>query len=559
MGILDTSLTEISKTLGKKISYKELEDILFDFGIDVKGFDGENVKVELTPDRYDMLSVQGLGRAFRAYIEIETGLPKYKVVKHPSFVKVENPIEKWPSVVAFAVRGLKFDDEKIKEIIQIQEKIGDLLLKKRKKGGIGIYPLEKIKFPVIFTARKLDEIVFRPLEFDREITGRQILSQHPTGRKYAHILEGEEKYPLFVDSAGTIMSMPPIINSHLVGKIDEHTKDIFFEATGPNLVQLKQVANIFAAIFADMGGEIYSLDIKYSDKIVICPDVAPIKRKVSVKKINQLLGINVSSDKVKELLKRMLYDIVEAECSEDKITVLAPFFRTDLWHEIDVIDDVGRAYKYDNIKPTFPNISTVGKTLPKSDFGEKIAEIFVGLGFQETVTYISTSRQNQYKQMNIEKEPHVSITNATENTINSLRTWIIPELFKVLKNNQHHQYPQKIFEVGFVVIPDENVKDVLCRDVRKASCLIANTNADFNQAKQNLDALLRLLGVDYKVLLSEHLSFDAEKQGKIIVKDKEVGIIGEFNKKVLENWGIKVPVAGFELNIDEIFDLSFSK
>jgi len=60
-------------------------------------------------------------------------------------------------------------------------------------------------------------------------------------------------------------------------------------------------------------------------------------------------------------------------------------------------------------------------------------------------------------------------------------------------------------------------------------------------------------------LLSEHLSFDAEKQGKIIVKDKEVGIIGEFNKKVLENWGIKVPVAGFELNIDEIFDLSFSK
>lgn len=555
MGMLDITLSQINKEIGRKLTYAELEDVLFQFGLDVKGKDDDALKIEITPDRYDLLSVQGFCRALRAYLEIETGMPKYKIERHPSFVKVEKPIEKWPFAVAFVVKGLKFDDEKIKEIIQIQEKYGELLLKKRRKGGIGIYPLDKIKFPVTFTSRKLDEIVFQPLEFDHEITGRQILSQHPTGRKYAYILEGEENYPIFVDSTGTIMSMPPVINSHVVGKIDGTTKDIFFEATGPELVRLKQVANLFAAVFADMGGKIYSLDVKYNDETLTFPDMKPIKREVKIANVNHILGTNLSSKEVAKLLKRMMYDVVEEESNEEKLVVFAPAFRTDLWHEIDVIDDVGRAYGYDNLAPTFPNVSTIGGTLQKTDFEEKLAEIFVGLSFQEVVSFILTSKQDQYEQMNIKEEQYIPIVNAAESAINSLRTWILPELFKVLKTNQHHQYPQRIFEIGFVVIPDETVKDVFCKDIRKLSCLVADNKADFNQAKQNLDAMMRLLGIDYEVLLSEHPSFDAEKQGKIVVNGKEVGIIGEISKQVLENWNMRVPVVGFEINMDSLFDI----
>ncbi|PKM92294.1 MAG: phenylalanine--tRNA ligase subunit beta [Euryarchaeota archaeon HGW-Euryarchaeota-1] len=415
MGMLDTSLSEINKVVGKKLTYDELEELLFEFGLDIKGAEGDALKIELTPDRYDMLSVQGFGRALRAYLGIEKGMPKYnvascnscrdeqhKIEKYPSYVEVVEPISEWPCVVAFIVKGLEFNDEKIREIIQIQEKLGELLLKKRKKGGIGIYPLDKITFPVKFTAQKPENIVFQPLEFEREINGHQILSQHPTGRKYAYICENWEKFPVFIDAKNTIMSMPPIINSHNVGKIDENTNAIFFEATGPDLLRLKQVANIFAAVFSDMGGKVYSLDVKYKTKTITTPDMSPFVREVSIKNAEKVLGVKLSKDEAIKLLQRMMYDVKDAraiknekgEIVDEIITLLAPAFRTDLLHEIDIIDDIGRAYGYDNIKPTFPNVSTVGSTLPKSDFCEKISEIFVGLGFQEIVTFILTNTQS---------------------------------------------------------------------------------------------------------------------------------------------------------------------
>lgn len=557
MGMLDTTLTQINKILGKELTYQELEDILFQFGLDIKGKDGDALKIEITPDRYDLLSVQGLCRALRAYFEIKPGMPKYKIEKYPSFVKIENPLDKWPYAVAFVVKDLKLDDEKIKEIIQLQEKYGELLLKKRKKGGIGIYPLDKIKFPVTFTSRKLDEIEFEPLGFEYKMTGRQILSRHPTGRKYAHILNEEEKYPVFVDSSGTIMSMPPIINSQTVGKIDENTRNVFFEATGPELVRLKQVANLFAAFFADIGGKVYSLDVKYKDKTLTFSEMKPIKKEVSIANINQVLGTNLLAGEVKKLLTRMMYDIVES--NDEKLIVTAPAFRTDLWQEIDIIDDIGRAYGYDNLTPTFPNVSTTGGTLPKTDFEEKLAEVFVGLGFQEVVTFILTSRQDQYKRMNIEEEQHVPISNAAESSINTLRTWILPELLKVLERNQRYPYPQRLFEIGFVVIPDENVKDVFSRNIRKLSCVIADDSADFNQAKQNLDAMMRLLGLNYEIIPSNHHSFDDKRQGKIVIEGREIGIIGEINKNVLKNWNLRVAVVGFEVDVDLLFDIVMSK
>ena len=82
-----------------------------------------------------------------------------------------------------------FDDEKIKEIIDIQEKLHATLGRKRKKAAIGIYPLEKIKLPIKFEAKKPEDIKFIPLEASKEMNGRQILSQHPTGREYGFLLE----------------------------------------------------------------------------------------------------------------------------------------------------------------------------------------------------------------------------------------------------------------------------------------------------------------------------------------------------------------------------------
>src|SRR3989338_10629431 len=128
--------------------------------------DNDIIEVEVAPNRPDMLSEQGILRALKTfsgkerYSKINVNKSGYKLIVDKSMPK------DYPYGISCIVKGLKFDDEKIKEVIDIQEKLGATLLRKRKKGGIGLYPLEKIKFPVKFIGMNPEEIKFVPLEED---------------------------------------------------------------------------------------------------------------------------------------------------------------------------------------------------------------------------------------------------------------------------------------------------------------------------------------------------------------------------------------------------------
>ena len=128
--------------------------------------------------------------------------------------------------------------------------------------------MEKIKLPIKFEAKKPEDIKFIPLEASKEMNGRQILSQHPTGREYGFLLENYGLYPVFTDANNEVLSMPPIINSHKTGKISNETKEVFIECSGFDFNILKKILNIVAYSLAEMGGKIYSMNLKYGNKTV---------------------------------------------------------------------------------------------------------------------------------------------------------------------------------------------------------------------------------------------------------------------------------------------------
>ena len=89
-------------------------------------------------------------------------------------------------------------------------------------------------------------------------------------------------------------------------------------------------------------------------------------------------------------------------------------------------------------------------------------------------------------------------------------------------------------------------------DYERIASVTAHNNASYTEARQALDSVLSLLGFDYKIVPVEHGSFMPGRVGRIIVNDKKVGYIGEFSPKVITNFGLEVPVAGFELNLSEL-------
>src|SRR3989344_6895031 len=156
------------KLVGKKLPLETLKERISYLGTDLESIEKNEITVEIFPNRPDMLSEQGFARAFSSFIGVKRGLRKYDIKKSSERVKIDSSVKKVRPYTACAiVKNLKLDDESIREIIQIQEKLHVTYGRNRKKAAIGIYPYEKIQPPIFFKALPKEKIKFQPLEVDR--------------------------------------------------------------------------------------------------------------------------------------------------------------------------------------------------------------------------------------------------------------------------------------------------------------------------------------------------------------------------------------------------------
>jgi len=536
---------EFEKLVGKKLPLDKLKDRISYLGTDLESIDEKEITLEIFPNRPDMLSVQGFARAFSSFIGVKKGLRKYKVKDSKEKVIIDKSVAKVRPYTACAiVKEINYTDEKIKEIIQIQEKLHITYGRNRKKVAIGIYPYEKIKPPIRFVAKRPEEIKFQPLESSRELNGRQILSQHPAGREYGHLLEGLGKFPIFIDDNDQILSMPPIINSHITGKITEKTKDIFIECSGFDFRVLQKCLNMIVTAMAEMDGEIYSMQLEYPGKKHITPDLNPDKMKIDIDYINKVLGLELKEKDIKSCLERMGY-------GHNKKEALIPAYRADILHQVDFAEDIAIAYGYDNFKEEIPHVATIAEENKFEIFKNKIADILVGLGLIEANTFNLTNKDYQTTYMNADIKL-IELANSLSSEYNVLRAWVIPSLLEVLKNNKHHDYPQNIFTIGTIFKKNEKT-DTNTEENDRLAVVLCNEKADFTRIKQVFDYLMRALDLKYGIEEAEHSSFINGRVARISVNEKNVAYIGEMHPSCLERFDLTMPAAVFELNLSELF------
>jgi len=531
--------------VGKKLPIEKLKDRISYLGTALEAVEGDEIIVEIFPNRPDMLSEQGFARAFSSFIGEKPGLRRYDVKPSGEKVIIDKSVSDIRPYTACAiVKGLRFDDEKIREVIQIQEKLHVTYGRNRKKAAIGVYPYEKIKPPIRFIGEDPSKIRFQPLEFPREITGLQILSQHPTGREYAYLLEGRSRFPFFIDANNQVLSMPPIINSHNVGKITEQTTDVFVECSGFDYNTLRRCLNIIVTALADMGGQIYSMEIEKEGKKIISPDLRPEVMDVDIDYINKILGLSLKEPDIKRYLERMGYGY-------DKRKAYIPAYRADILHQIDLGEDIAIAYGYENFKEEIPEVATIAESDHIQLFIRRLADLLSGLGYLETNSYSLISKL-ELGRMNVDY-PAIELSNANED-YNCLRNWITPSLLKILSENRHHDYPQRIFETGTCFAKDET-KETNTKEFYRLALLTTHKDADFTEAKQALDYIMSALDLKYEIEEAEHNSFIIGRVGRVVIDGKKIAYIGEIHPQVLQNWNLEMPVSGFEINITELLDI----
>ena len=269
MVYVTTKRSQINKYVGKKLSVDEIEETLKDMGMDVKGITKDidpELKVEITAEKTDMVSAVGIARAIKYYRGIEKKLPEYKLDKAKEKVIVDKSANfARPKTVCAILYNIDMTQELLDEMIEIQEKIHDSFGRNRKKASIGIYPCSDFKFPVTFLAQKPKDIKFRPLESQEEMNGLDIVTKHEKGKEFGHLLEGLDYYPVFRDSNGDVLSMPPIINSHDTGRVDLNHKELFIEISGHNLTYLDNLLKVIVTTFIEMGASARAVSVEYSN------------------------------------------------------------------------------------------------------------------------------------------------------------------------------------------------------------------------------------------------------------------------------------------------------
>ncbi|MDO8657069.1 MAG: phenylalanine--tRNA ligase subunit beta [Nanoarchaeota archaeon] len=545
MPTITLSKDVLEKLVGKKLPLEQLKDRISMLGTDLEKIEGNEIHVEVFPNRPDMLSEQGFARALGSFIGVKTGLREYKVKKSGLKVIVDPSVTMRPYTACAIVKNLSFNDEKIREIMQAQEKLAMTHGRNRKKSAYGVYPLSEISFPVHYIAKDASKVRFRPLGLDREIGASQIEELHPKGKEYKNIAKDWSKYPFFIDDSGKIMSMLPYINSHEMGKVDESTKEVFIECTGIDVQNVQTALNIFVAMFADMGGDIYSVEAVYSHKTITTPDLTPRKMKLDLKYINLRLGLELSEKEAATLLAKMGHGY-------EKGIVLIPAYRADILHQVDLMEDIAIAHGYENFEAIIPNVATIGEEDQLEKFMTLLREALVGFQMLEVKNYhLMNEEELNVKMMMQQKIVHLK---NSVGDYNHLRNSLLPSILKNLMENQHHEYPQNLFELGRIFEPDKSTESGI-KETEHLGITICHEKADFTEIRQIVDALLLSLGIETKVKESKNASFVEGRMGDIFAKNMNIGIIGEIHPAVLEKWGISVPVVAAEIDVEKLFEL----
>ncbi|MBI4447683.1 phenylalanine--tRNA ligase subunit beta [Candidatus Woesearchaeota archaeon] len=543
MPTITFSLKDLHSLIGKSISAKEVERLAEYAKGDVEEINNDEIKINFEDTNLPYLwSIEGFARLLKGVLGKEKGIPNFEAEKNNETIIVDKNLKNVrPFVAAFAAKGQKINAPLLKQIIQLQEKICESYGRKREKVAIGVYSHKKITFPVHYKATDPNSVQFVPLDYKIDMTQAEILDAHPKGVEYGWILKNAKKYPLLIDDNGQVLSFPPIINSNFSGKVEAGDSDFLVEATGTDWDAVHLALNIFAQAFFDRGFKIYALKIKYEDKTVYTPFDFNETIKLSPTDVEHILGLKLSENQIKAFLEK-------ARFGYKKGVAQVPFYRKDALHKVDVIEDIGIMYGYNNFGETELKSYTAGEPKPIVKLANLSRDSMIGLGYQEVMSAMLSNKSVLYEKMCIKDFGTIEIESCMSETHSAVRTWITPQLLDVLSKNKHIEYPQKIFEQGLITKKD-------LEDCERLASATAHPKATFTEIKQALDFMMRNLGYSYLIENGKHESFIEGRVGRIIVNNQKVGYIGEIHPQVLANFGLEVPVAAFEINLTDLFKI----
>ena len=545
MPLINFEYHDLCSMIGEEVPKKTLIERIPMIGADMHDTEGDvdEMGVEFFPDRPDLYSVEGLARGMRAFLDIEPGMTEYEVDDSDIDVYVDDSVKDVrPYFRCAVILGVEVDDVLIKSMMEMQEKLHITIGRKRSKIAVGIHDLDKVEPPFTYKAVGPHDIRFVPLAKDEEWDLEEILQKHEKGVAYAHLMKGLEKYPIIVDKNGSVLSFPPIINGALT-TVTTETRNLLIDVTGHDLKTVKGALDIISTAMAERGGRIVSVNMHENVEEFVSPDLSPSSWQFSMKDCEKFLGIELGAEKTVQSLNRMGLDaLVEG----DTVHVEVPSTRLDIMHVVDLYEDVATGYGFERFGKPGTVTQTIGRLSDVTAYSERLRDIIVGAGFTEVVTLTLSNEDDEFTKAGLPVRDVVTVLNPITEDHTCLRNSLFPSLMRLLRRNIRRDLPQKMFEIGDVIV--DNIKE------RNLCMVMMHSKTSFTEIKSYAESVLREIKADYQLKPSEYATFIPGRGAEVVVDGKTVGYFGEVSPKVILDFEINHPVVMFELNLQPFIE-----
>ncbi len=543
------------------------------------GLKDTTFEIGLTPNRADCLSVIGIAREIAAKLGKKLRYPEQRISETEPAISAVTAVtveaaDLCPRYTARYIAACKIAPSPQWLVNRLQ--------------AVGMRSINNV---VDITNYVLMEFghPLHAFDFDLLQGGRIIVRRAEEGERFK-TLDGQERQlkgsDLTIRDAGRIVALAGIMggeNSEISGttrnillesayfapmairrtgkRVGLHTESSHRFERGADIHILPRALDRAAALIAELAGGQVARGI-----IDVYPQpVFPRKIRVRLDRINQLLGLALAGEEVKEIFHHLEFVVNPAEPGIFEVEV--PTFRVDLEREVDLIEEVARLHGYDKIPVTMPKARVFSDRPSRQQrLVKAMKDLLVAQGLAEVINYSFIAPASFDKVLFDNKDPRrnaLRVLNPLTDDQSVMRTTLLPGLLEsAARNASFRQLDQQIFEMRRVYLPKPD-QELPSEPLFAAGLLTGSRDPEgWNQGKGRVD-FFDVKGVVEDIFATFQITatfsvkeldpfYHPGKACSIYCGSERLGSMGELHPTVQENYGMEQPLYYFELDVDKL-------
>jgi len=281
----------------------------------------------------------------------------------------------------------------------------------------------------------------------------------------------------------------------------------------------------------------------------------PTRKELTLRlsRLSKMLGIEIPSEEVVRILSALSF---HPQASQDLVVCSVPSWRSDIYREVDLIEEVARVYGYNKI-PTEQQIKIeVVPVDARQKLAESIGTYLNGCGFYETISvgFVDGSVAELFTDRDIRK--HLAVNDVSRKSANMLRQTLIGSLLGVLKTNINAKNsPCRIFEIAdtFVPRPQRDKESNLPIEKTKVA-LVCDSN--FRDLWGVIEGLIKSVDRDAQTVFTPAGLVWTQTGAQVITNGEVIGTAGIVSKAVKQKFDFKeLSPAAAELDFEQLLAL----